>query len=125
MVNKVCAFVGCKKGTRTRFCESCTIKDDARNKARYKTGSRKAPPNSKRFYSSAKWKALRARKIQQSPLCEHCTKQGYIKAAYDVDHIVEIKDDSTRSLDITNLQALCRSCHLVKTNRERKNRAAL
>ena len=37
------------------------------------------------------------------------------EAAYDIDHIIEHSDKGTNH--INNLQALCPSCHRVKTNR--------
>ena len=57
-------------------------------------------------------------KLNRQPLCEMCLKcKRYVKADI-VDHIVEIKKGG-HPLDMDNLQSLCRSCHTVKTNRER------
>jgi 5-methylcytosine-specific restriction endonuclease McrA len=62
-------------------------------------------------YSSKRWRLLREKVLTEQPLCE-C---GMI--ARDVDHVVAIEDggDVWRR---ENLQALCGSCHSVKTSRE-------
>tara|TARA_Y100001951_G_scaffold104784_1_gene117738 strand:- start:4188 stop:4523 length:336 start_codon:yes stop_codon:yes gene_type:complete len=78
------------------------------------------------FYGSAAWKNLRDKKLRLDPLCEDCKDNGFIKEGMDVDHIVEVKDDYSRRLDITNLRTLCRSHHVHKTHRvkqERKNKS--
>jgi len=47
---------------------------------------------------------------------------GFLRSGQDIDHIVEIKDDYSLRLEMTNLQTLCRSCHAQKTHRERLER---
>jgi hypothetical protein len=42
------------------------------------------------------------------------------EAGYDVDHVLPLADGGSN--DITNLQALCPSCHRVKTARENRER---
>lgn len=41
--------------------------------------------------------------------------EPFDEAGYDIDHIVELRNGGSN--DITNLQALCPTCHRVKTSR--------
>ena len=79
-------------GRRTKF-ESPAARD-----ARLERG---------RFYASAKWRKLRAKFLQDNPICSECN----FALAVAVDHIVPRLDDKSRALDVTNLRALCTSCH--------------
>lgn len=53
-------------------------------------------------------------------LCQgECKKEGIYIPAKHVDHIIPFKGkDDPRRLDLSNLQALCVSCHSRKTARE-------
>ena len=53
--------------------------------------------------------------IKQEPLCEMCKENERLTVATEVDHIVPIKKDWSKRLDINNLQSLCHSCHMKKT----------
>ena len=70
------------------------------------------------WYYRAVWKKLRARKLREYPLCQECAKRSRVTKATDVDHIVPHKGSWLRFIDYTNLQALCHSCHSIKTNKE-------
>ena len=64
-----------------------------------------------RFYHSAAWKRLsKAVLLKAHYRCAIC---GGL--AVEVHHVVEVKDDWDKRLDITNLMPLCTSCH----NRQR------
>jgi 5-methylcytosine-specific restriction endonuclease McrA len=39
-----------------------------------------------------------------------------------VDHIIELRDDFSKRLDVNNLQTLCYSCHNKKTKIEKAKR---
>ncbi|HHC6468741.1 TPA: HNH endonuclease signature motif containing protein [Vibrio parahaemolyticus] len=123
---KVCAAAGCRNVTSVRFCKRCAdihkalSKDKAKKRARAST--ERYSDKFKSFYASKQWKDLRTAKIKKDPLCEVCLKNGFIREGKDIDHIIEIKDDYSRRLDMTNLQTLCRSCHMAKTSLVRKNR---
>lgn len=67
------------------------------------------------FYQSKEWRAIRLVVLTNNPYCEECLKNGIKTIATDVDHVIDIKDEPTRCLDITNLQGLCKSCHSTKT----------
>ena len=73
------------------------------------------------FYSSSKWIKIRDFVIKREPLCRMCLKaKGYRKPANMVDHIESINMDSSNELKygIENLQALCFTCHRIKTRKD-------
>lgn len=73
----------------------------------------KTPDNSKRT-SSYQWRLLRQSIIERDKYtCQSC---GIIGTAVDVDHI----DTNNQNNDPSNLQTLCRPCHLEKTTKENK-----
>ena len=67
------------------------------------------------FYQSSDWRNLRNYVISIEPFCRQCKAEGYIILAEEVDHIIDIVDNPSKALDISNLQPLCRSCHSRKT----------
>ncbi len=71
--------------------------------------------SAKKFYNSKAWLKCRESYISKVfGLCEHCDDPGYI-----LDHIIEINSDNVNDPEITlnhsNLQYLCTSCHNKKT----------
>jgi 5-methylcytosine-specific restriction protein A len=122
-MNKICAQAGCKTITTKRNCITCQTKFDIKSKGFAKKRARKSSSemmdSSRHFYGSVEWKALRTRKIKKDPLCQICLPKGFLREGKDIDHIIEIKDNYSLRLSITNLQTLCRSCHMYKTNKER------
>lgn len=63
-------------------------------------------------YNTDKWKKLRVLKLMKNPLCEMCEKEGIVKPALDVHHIVPILKDMTKAFDEDNLMSLCRKHHI-------------
>lgn len=72
------------------------------------------------FYSSKEWKQLRAiARDRDHNECVACREEGRVFTAADattrkkleVDHIIEIKDDATLCLTLSNLRTLCLDCH--------------
>ena len=59
------------------------------------------------------WRRLRARFLTYHPTCEECGAP-----ASDVDHVIPKRAGGPDEWH--NLQALCHSCHSLKTNRERR-----
>lgn len=74
------------------------------------------------FYSSPEWRSLRLIVLREHPFCSQCEREGrkYVEAC-EVHHIVDIVEDTTRCMDITNLEALCKSCHSKLTYVEHKS----
>lgn len=68
-----------------------------------------------KFYMTKQWKDTRAYILSFNPLCKHCLMNDILTPAVDVDHIIDLKDDPSKCLDIDNLQPLCKSCHSAKT----------
>lgn len=65
------------------------------------------------LYYNVKWEKLRKKKIAINPLCEFCNAAGE-----DVDHIIDHKGNLKLFYDLKNLQTLCKSCHMRKTNED-------
>lgn len=82
--------------------------------------SRFVKKNDKTYYRlihSARWRALRRKKLNASPLCERCMAEGIKTAAVLVHHIHPIEgvtdDDKARwAFDFDNLMSLCEDCHV-------------
>lgn len=69
-----------------------------------------------RGYGS-QWVRLRDRVMKRDQyLCRSCRKKGLVEIATEVDHITPKANGGTD--DLSNLQALCSSCHKEKTARD-------
>lgn len=67
---------------------------------------------------TGKWHRARKQYLKKNPLCVWCKKEGFIRLAYAVDHIVPHKGNSVLMWDQDNWQSLCRDCH----NRRKQNK---
>lgn len=73
---------------------------------------------SAKYYNSRTWKYLRNAYIKQHPLCEMCLQNGIVTPAEHVHHKNEFmrgntdRERWTLFTDETNLQALCKNCHI-------------
>lgn len=67
------------------------------------------------FYREKEWLNLRALKLSINPMCQRCSKEERPVPADQVHHIVDIRDDPERRLDISNLESLCAKCHAKET----------
>lgn len=100
--------------------------DAPKTRLQRQRASRTLPPSRRRESACKRgytrtWKKLRDAHLHQHPLCRMCKDQGRLVAAECVDHIKPISGrDDPRLLDQHNLQALCLSCHNVKTGREKR-----
>lgn len=76
---------------------------------------------SKQFYDSPAWKKCRKLALtRDNYLCLDCLEHKRITKADMVHHIIEIKDDRTKALDVDNLRSLCNTCHEKHHNRSGK-----
>ena len=73
------------------------------------------PEGRKRFYQLREWRAMRMIVLTEEIYCRECLKEGIYTVATEVDHIIDIKDDTSKFFTRENLQALCKSCHSSKT----------
>lgn len=79
------------------------------------------------FYKSASWvKCRNAYMKSKHHLCEECLKNGTIKAAEEVHHIVWLTPDNINDPNITlsedNLICVCRECHRRLHNKKNNER---
>jgi len=69
-----------------------------------------------RGYDSA-WQKLRKQILRRDKgLCQQCLKQGKLRPARMVDHVVPKFECGTDAEE--NLQAICKNCHDAKTHAE-------
>lgn len=64
-----------------------------------------------RGYDSRCWKKVRIMKLARQHLCEDCAIEGIVTEATQVHHIVAIRDNPRKRLQIENLKSLCGPCH--------------
>lgn len=102
--HKPCCKPGCGNLTTGRFCPQHTTYRGADHR-----------PDARARGYDWNWKKLRDRFIRKNPLCARCVKRGDL-----VDHVVPVDVAPERRLDETNLQTLCRSCHKVKTDEDKR-----
>ena len=69
-----------------------------------------------KFYKRKLWLQVRARVLQEEPLCQQCLSLGILTPATDVDHLVDIDIRPDLVIKRSNLQSLCHKCHLNKTS---------
>ena len=69
-------------------------------------------------YHTSRWTKLSRSFRAMHPLCEECRRNGVIKAAAVVDHIIPypVCEDF---FDERNLQSLCEDCNRAKGNRDK------
>jgi 5-methylcytosine-specific restriction enzyme A len=86
-------------------CEKC---------GRRRPGEQQRPSAAKRMYGR-EWRKRRAEYLRENPLCVECKKEGIIRAATVVDHIIPHRGDPVLFWDESNWQALDATCHNSKT----------
>lgn len=124
---KTCLKVGCNQLTRESYCVKHSIdsnKEKEKRKKEYnKQYNLKREEQYTTFYKSKAWKGLRILALQRDNyLCVECLKNNIVTPCDVVDHIVEVRDDWEKRLDINNLQSLCHFHHNIKTKREMHKR---
>ncbi|WP_353332797.1 HNH endonuclease signature motif containing protein [Bacteroides sedimenti] len=73
----------------------------------------------RKLINSKKWQKLRLFKLKNSPLCERCLLSDRTTPASEVHHITPVETGCNEiqmkqlAYDYTNLQALCRACHVA------------
>ena len=93
--------------TRNRWCSYCLTAHEGR--CRQERGT-----PAERGYDAA-WRVVRSVKLMQDPCCEDCLPR--ITPAVDVHHIRRISEAPWLRLELSNLMALCKACHAVRTAR--------
>jgi 5-methylcytosine-specific restriction protein A len=84
----------------------------------YKTKSgRSDKDTSDPFYTTPRWRRFRQLYLSSHPLCRHCELIGKLNASTIVDHI-KPRSQGGADYDEDNMQALCKSCHTRKTQKD-------
>ena len=115
MPKKICRGKNCKNlvPMNGKYCPECAkgvaIEKQEKNK-RYDHKVR--DPKLVKFYHSSEWQRIRnAALIRDNRLCQECLEHNVIKSAEIVHHIIEIKDDWSKRLQLDNCESVCKSCH--------------
>ena len=93
-------------------CPNLNCTEHRRYRKRYHPPSTPRLSAARRGYGR-RWRRLRLIVLRANPICAKCDEP-----ATDIDHITPRVRGGTDSFD--NLQALCHSCHSIKTRREQQ-----
>ncbi|KMJ55222.1 hypothetical protein AB685_28400 [Bacillus sp. LL01] len=108
-----CAEISCGNLTEKNYCKIHEKKGEENQRQitrAYNKYSRDPVINT--FYQSKEWKQVRALAFERdNGLCQRCLKRGVLKPANVVHHLVEVKEDWNRRLDLEILESLCHKCH--------------
>lgn len=100
-----CREIGCSNLTRKSYCK-------IHKKNAHKNYNLLRDKETESFYKSSAWQRLRRLAYERdNGLCQRCLKAGILKRADVVHHIVEIKVDWSKRLELSNLESLCHTCH--------------
>jgi len=69
------------------------------------------------LYRTARWRRLRAQKLNEDPFCVDCQAEGITRVWDELDHEVPHRGDLELFWDETNLRGRCAEHHTVKTRR--------
>ena len=111
LLKKRCAFRGCPRTTRHRFC------DEHLPLAR-KVWDRQRGSTTERGYDGAWKRVAEERRTLDCGLCQECLKKELVRPSQLVDHIVPIHVRPDWRLEIGNTQVLCYDCHSMKTSED-------
>lgn len=115
---KKCNVISCSNLTYDSYCSEHAEQKRKESHQEYK--QRRTDEREQAFYKSGDWIKTRNHKRSINPLCEHCLKEGKVTPMNDVDHVIPVKVDWSLRLTLSNLQSLCRSCHVKKTKEENR-----
>lgn len=106
---KPCAEFGCGNLTRNTYCK--THQKNAQESTR-KYDKEIRDPITNAFYRSVEWVKVRLLALERdNHLCQWCLKDGELNKADVVHHIIEVKDNWSLRLVLSNLVSLCHKCH--------------
>ena len=113
---KFCHWGGCRAKLPLHGPNWCEDHMPPQRKAeRYRT---KEAEERNALYETARWRRLSAMIRAMRPVCEECNDA----LSEDVHHVVAVADGGD-FWEMDNLQALCKSCHAIKTGEERRRRS--
>jgi 5-methylcytosine-specific restriction endonuclease McrA len=99
----------CTEYTQARtYCASCQILGFKETRHTF-YDKHLRDPESKAFYATALWKAVRAQKLTEQPWCSRC-----FKPANTVHHLKALRECTVaEKTDPNMLQPLCSACHNI------------
>lgn len=125
MLKKICS---CGKVIpyNIRFCDKCSETQRKREQVKYyKERTKERDEKYNQFYKSKEWKRLRqVVVVRDHAICQDCLKNNIITQYNTVHHIIPIKIEWNKRLDINNLICLCESCHQKRHNAIEKGRGS-
>ena len=102
----LCNKAGCTSLTRERYC----TKHQEEYYTRY--NRERTDTQYTAFYKTPEWEAVRALALARDGYhCVMCRRKGILTIATMVHHIIPVKKDWSKRLDLDNLVSLCESCH--------------
>ena len=104
-----CSVIDCSNLTYDTYCT--THSKSARQQSDRDYKRERTDKREQRFYSSSDWIRTRNHKKQLNPLCEICFVNNKLKPVDIIHHIIEIKEDWSLRLSLSNLQSVCFACH--------------
>lgn len=81
-------------------------------------------PATRRRIRGRRLQQYRAQWFSAHPLCAECDRQGKVRLATQLDHIVALENGGTDFDKPGNRQGLCDDCHEVKTARDLGHRSS-
>jgi 5-methylcytosine-specific restriction protein A len=108
LVGKICKSIGCP-GFSYEKHGYCTTHADQAPKYTFVKLKERNP-----IYNTQRWKKLRAFFIKRNPVCNKCK----IKTSRVVHHLKEARIFPELAFEMTNLEALCDTCHNRESQRE-------
>lgn len=107
-----CAEPGCNELTRNTYCKSHL---ENAQKIAQENSYKKRDKKSQSLYNSYEWQKLRQLAMKRDNyLCQSCLREGVLASADVVHHLVEVRDDWSKRLDLDNLESVCHGCHNVE-----------
>lgn len=73
--------------------------------------------DTRRWYHTARWRALRARVLLRDVWCGECLGRGWRVLSTDADHVIPHRGDLALFWNEGNLRGLCHAHHSAKTGR--------
>ena len=102
-------------GIGDKYCEACMLKakkDNREDRREYYRAYKQSRDNISDFYNTKEWRAIRLMALaKQLHLCQVCLAKKIFAKADMVHHIIPLRDDYTKGLELDNLICLCNSCH--------------
>lgn len=73
------------------------------------------------FYHSNEWKEVRQAVLERDHyLCQICKRHGVVRQATTVHHLIPLRTDYSKRLEMDNLETICQSCHNKEHNERSK-----